>query len=533
MSGAIQIVDQHGHPIRASDTAHFAASRRARELARWTPSLDSADIELAGEQQTIAARAYDLERNHGIAAGAIRTNLDNIVGTGLRLAAKPDYRALGRTKEWADEWAKNVEALWRTFSNSVDFDAGRQLNFGGMTVLQLRTAFLAGEGLALALWFDQRERPGARWSTAIQAIDPARLASPDMTPMTMSLRDGIRINSYGEPIGYYIRKSHPSEAGYGMGGDQGFEYVEARTAFGRRKVIHLFDKLRAGQSRGKSILAPVMAAFKMHDHYQRIELQTAVVNSMIAAFIETPLTGEQLQDLFGGTPDVNWQTAYQNSRAGYDVTLEGAGVIPLHPGDKLNAFTPNRPSTAYASFVEAVIRYIGTGVNMPYELVMKDFSKTNYAGARAALAEAWRYFMGRREWLATNWCDPVYELWLEEAISRGEVDAPDFYENRAAYLRCSWIGPGRGWIDPLKEAQASKTRMETTSTLEDEASEQGKDWVEILDQRARENEYARSRGLPDVHQPPPQGGAPGMQPAAEPAEDETETVPAGTQGGNQ
>ena len=88
----VQILDAHGQPLRASmaDTAHFAASREARELKNWMPALESADGELLYESGTIAARSYDLERNNGIAGGAIRTQIDNVVGTGLRLAAKPD-----------------------------------------------------------------------------------------------------------------------------------------------------------------------------------------------------------------------------------------------------------------------------------------------------------------------------------------------------------------------------------------------------------------------------------------------------------
>jgi capsid protein len=124
---------------------------------------------------------------------------------------------------------------------------------------------------------------------------------------------------------------------------------------------------------------------------------------------------------------------------------------------------------------------------MPYELLLKDFSKTNYSSARAALNEAWRFFRGKRKWLASYFYAPVYALWLEEAVNAGLVDAPDFYENWEAYCRCFWIGDGRGYVDPLKEQQASRGRMEDrTSTLELECAEQGLDWEEVLEQRARE-----------------------------------------------
>ena len=77
----------------------------------------------------------------------------------------------------------------------------------------------------------------------------------------------------------------------------------------------------------------------------------------------------------------------------------------------------------------------------------------------------------------------------EEAVNKGLVDAPDFYENRYAYTRCKWIGPGRGWVDPVKEAQACQIRMNIgLSTLENECASQGLDWEEVLEQRAREKE---------------------------------------------
>ena len=119
MNDQVRILDARGNPITA-DTAHFAASRRARELQRWAPTNASADAVLLDESDTIAARAYDLERNHAVVAGGIRTGVDNIVGSGLRLSARPDYRALGRTKEWADEWSMCADCgkAFRTSPNS-------------------------------------------------------------------------------------------------------------------------------------------------------------------------------------------------------------------------------------------------------------------------------------------------------------------------------------------------------------------------------------------------------------------------------
>ena len=273
---------------------------------------------------------------------------------------------------------------------------------------------------------------------------------------------------------------------------QKWQRIPVRTRFGRQRVIHVHDKERTGQNRGKPILSAIMPLFKMLDHYERSELQASVVNAMIAAFVETPLDGESISELFGGSAE-----DYIEARNEWQVKLQGGAVIPVFPGDKVAPFTPSRPNSAYGTFVENVLRHIGTGLNLPFELLMKDFSKTNYSSARAALMEAWRFFMGRRQWLSTYWARPVYELWLEEAINKDLIEAPGFYDNKALWTRCKWIGPGRGWIDPVKEAQASKIRMEIgLSTLEDECAIQGLDWEEVLEQRAREQTKMQELGLP-------------------------------------
>jgi len=76
------------------------------------------------------------------------------------------------------------------------------------------------------------------------------------------------------------------------------------------------------------------------------------------------------------------------------------------------------------------------------------------------------------------------------------IEAPDFYESKAAWTRCKWIGPGRGWIDPVKEAKAAHLRMRTgLSTLEDECASQGLDWEEVLEQLAREKAKIAELGL--------------------------------------
>ena len=498
MAQQVEILDHRGQPMAMQDSAHHGASMMSREMRNWTPGVASADADLLDELETLVGRQRDLVRNHGIAQGSVQTLVDNVVGTGFRLSCRPNHRVLGWTKQQADDWARDVEAKWRTWADTTECDAARQMNFASLTALQFRTGMMNGEALAVPVYL---RRNGAKWRTAMQLVDPDRMDTPAELTTDPNIRRGIRQNRYGEALGYWIAKRHPVDVPFHHLGIDEWEYVPARTRFGRRRVLHLHDKERTGQSRGKPIMSSVLGNFRMLGEYQRSELKSALVGSMVAAFVESPMGPEQLLDMFGGEAAGEGRAAkrYMQDRSGWDVNLEGGAVIPLYPGDKVSGFNPNRPSGVYKDFVETIVREIGVSYGLPYELIMKDFSKTNYSSARAALLEAWRFFAGRRAWITSYWCQPAFELWLEEAVQRGEVEAPDFYDNFAAYTSAAWIGNGRGNVDPLKEASAKKLEMDSyQTTLQEVAMERGMDWRDMLEQRASEDAYMRELGLQRV-----------------------------------
>ena len=488
-------------------TQHTGASRISNQLASWTPFRSSADADLAGELDTLVTRSRDLARNNGIAGGAIQTFADNIVGTNFRLVALPDWRALGKDREWAEEWSSNVEALWRIHAETTAIDVARRQTFAEMTITCLKSVFLNGAGLALPMW--QKERFDT-FATRIFLIEPDRLCNPNDSTDTQSRRGGIDIDLYGRPLGYWIRDTHPGETAFGVTLPGKWVRVPATTGWGRKRVIHAAEIDRPGQTRGKPIFSAVMEQFKMIDRYQSAELAATVTNALIAAFIETPMDFPDLVAMLnpdGQSPsDPNYvnpvdylaQARLPENRA----RLKSGSIMPLYPGEKVSSFNPGRPSTGFGPFMEVALRHIATGIGLPYELLVKDFSKTNYSSARAAMLEAWRFFKSKREWLARNWAKPVYTLWLEEAVNAGLVDAPNFYEMMPCYTRSRWIGAARGWVDPVKEATAAQIRIQAgLSTMETEAAEQEGDWEELMHQQAREMELRRELGLPEFAPP--------------------------------
>ena len=108
--------------------------------------------------------------------------------------------------------------------------------------------------------------------------------------------------------------------------------------------------------------------------------------------------------------------------------------------------------------------------------------------------------------MATYFCEPIKELWFEEAVSLGRISAPGFFSDpriRQAYTRCQWIGDSPGSIDPEKEANAAVIRMDNgITTLETETiAFNGGDWEANHRQRAKEVAMRKQDGLVVEKQP--------------------------------
>ena len=141
----------------------------------------------------------------------------------------------------------------------------------------------------------------------------------------------------------------------------------------------------------------------------------------------------------------------------------GPGTINvLGEGEDVKFSSPTHPETGFDVFVRAVAAQIGAALEIPADLLLKEFN-SSYSASRAALLEAWKAFRMRREWLTNDLCRPVYEAWLTEAIALGRISAPGFLSDpliRSAYLSSDWIGPSQGQIDPVKEVTAAIMAIE-------------------------------------------------------------------------
>ena len=93
---------------------------------------------------------------------------------------------------------------------------------------------------------------------------------------------------------------------------------------------------------------------------------------------------------------------------------------------------------------------------------MKQFT-ASYSASRGALLESWKTFQMYRDWMASGFCQPIYEEWLSEAVAKGRIRAPGFFADpaiRKCYTGAEWYGPAQGQLDPKKEAEAAALRVQ-------------------------------------------------------------------------
>jgi lambda family phage portal protein len=507
------IVDAKGQPIiRAviGSGGGYQGGRGTRDMASWSPALRSADAEILPDMKRVSARAHDLSRNYALIAGSIQVKKDNIIGTGLRLAAKPDWRALGQKREWAREISRKLEARFRTWAYGPDcfIDAERRMDFGQMQLLAYSQYEISGEITAIARFDADR---GNMYGTNIKMIEPARLSNPGGLNDSAKLRGGVELGFNEEPIAYNIRSAIESDMRFSGTDTYKWDRITRYATlpngqnWGRKNFIHIYDHDRASQTRSITKMASIIApAFKL-DKFQDTGLEAAIVNSMYAATFETDFNYVAAADALGADDLGGAADSVVQALAGFNdnskrVQLGGVNIPHLYPGEHLNFSPSNHPGPNFAEFEKSFLRHMAAGTNLTYEQLARDYSSTNYSGARAGLQEAWKYFTGRRELIGAKFSTEIYTLWLEEELDRDPSlvppGAPDFYEAKGAWVRSRWIGPGRGQIDPLKEGKADELEMDMgTLTLEDACAKRGLDWEEVLEQIAFENERKVELGI--------------------------------------
>lgn len=496
--------------------AFEGASRFDKSLALWGPAMRSADADILPEKRTIDSRVRDSIRNDAYVAGGAVLHQDNIVGAAFTLNSKPALKALGSKfdEKWEEEFQEEVEEKFTLAAESQDcwLDGSRMNGLTSQVRLAVGVFCAAGEVLASAEWVRDSGRP---FNTAMQMIDLDRLSNPPGLDQRTA-RGGIEKDARGAPIAYHVRMAHPSD--FGNADAYQWKRVPVRKPWGRLQMLHIVEQKRVDQSRGISDMVAALKEMRITKKFRDVVLQNAVLNASYAASIESDLPSETVfQQLGGGnvgSTDVgeaitNYATGYLGAIAEYaggakNMQIDGVKIPHLFPGTKLQLRPAGNGGPLGNDFEQSLLRYIAANLGVSYEQLSRDYTKTNYSSARAAMSETWKFMQSRKKMVADRYATTVYRLWLEEQINKGLISSMPrmregwLYEglNLDALAQCDWIGASRGQIDELKETQAAVLRINNgLSTLEYELSRLGMDWRKVVRQLAREDRTLKAAGV--------------------------------------
>lgn len=223
----------------------------------------------------------------------------------------------------------------------------------------------------------------------------------------------------------------------------------------------------------------------------------AVVSGLYAVFIESDKSSVQ-----GATPtehEVIDENELVDASNDLSIELSPGMVVGLNPGEKANTTNPGRPNAQFDPFVTAILRQVGSALEVPYELLVKHFT-SSYSASRAALLEAWKMFRKRREWFSNNFIQVVYEEWMYEAYLQGRIDIKTFRQDPLldrAWTAAQWNGPSQGQIDPLKEAKASVLKINNglSSRTKEMTELNGGDFEQNVRILAKENKLLEEKGV--------------------------------------
>ena len=452
------------HDVRASSATGFDVATRDRRRRAFSPANDrlaSADHHLKKttlEKIRELCRAHD--RNASIFSGLLNRALDNIFG--------PSFATRPATGDESLDAAAADYIAERSTARLADASGRRELADIARTAL--RAVWNDGDCLLV-----QRRNGSLLPFEADQVVTPETKPNDDRRIVL-----GVELDRVNRPTGYHLRQRLTSgDHGYTQRGRR-----ETTTRIAARWTIHPAYLPRFNQTRGLPFLTSALAIYDRLDGYLDNETLAAELNAtggwkITAEPNDTDLDG--VEDNEDGATNEQFEKIQ---------TFEPGFVAELRPGEDLAMVAADRPGATFEPYVITACRLVGAAVGFPLELLLLDFSRTNYSSARAGLMEARRSFRYWQRFADAQIVAPWYAWQISRGIALGDLPPEQSLYN----YRSQW--PAWGSVDPLKEANANQVQIANAAkSISEVIRERGRDPLDVFDEIAADNAQLEKRGI--------------------------------------
>lgn len=506
--GAKRAAARQAIKVLNSGYGNYGANLTKKSLRGWNYAGGSEKEDIEDNIDVLRQRSRDAFMGVPIATAALKTLRTNVVCIGLLPQPSINSAYLNLSPEQTEELQNKIKTEFSLWADSKTCDATRMENFYELQQLAFLSFLMSGDVIALLPTGKQQGQP---YDLRVRLVEADRVSSPQLhdwlLPCTIDghkvyrIVQGVETDENGMVVAYWVCNRHPLSdiAEYRPEGMKWTRVEAYGTRTGRPNVLHIMTRERPDQLRGVPMLAPVIESLKQLGRYTDSEITAAVLSAMFTVFVKSETASDARP--FGEMLPPDQQVDAQDQSS---IELGPGAIAALGPGEDVTFADPKHPNTGYEQFTDALVRQIGAALEIPIEVIYKQFS-TSYSAARGALNEFWRTCTMYREWLSTKFCQPIYEEWFAEAVAKGRIKAPGFFTDpaiRKAYTICNWNGPARTNLNPVQEASAAAKRVANGfSTAQEETAQMtGGDYYANI--RQRKIEAARKKEVDDIINPP-------------------------------
>lgn len=444
-------------------TRNFEAAISDRLSASWNaPSLSSND-EIKGALEATRNRARDLVKNNEFARKYVSLVVANVVGAnGFSL------QALAAEQGQADAAARNlIEAGFAQWSRRGVCEISGRFSFADVQRIVIETWARDGEALILQL---AGQESGNDYGYGLRLLEVERLPvqySKDLKNGKQAVM-GVEVDELNRPVAYWLNLGRLGNA---------YSQQATLTRVEASRVIHVFKPYRPEQVRGFPSMHAVINGLKMLDGYEEAAIIAARVGAAKMGFFTTP-------DGDGGALGDD-----KDADGNYIADADPGSFAVLPKGVEFSGWSPEYPHANYQAFMKTRLRSIASGLGITYHGLANDLEGVNFSSIRSGTLEERDAWMVLQNWFIEAFLRPVFGEWLRWALTMGRITYPNGsalpiakYEKFAAH---AWLGRRWGWVDPLKDIEASRLAIQSgIASPQMIAAQSGVDVEDVLQQIA-------------------------------------------------
>jgi lambda family phage portal protein len=430
------------------------------------------------------------------------------VADGLKLEATPVFDLVAPTwnKEKRRDFNKILEQRFKLYAESTEPDSANRMSFYAIQRMAKIQKLIDGEYFIIL----QYKSDSTRMSPlCCQFLRPEQVVNPNNTQDLEALKtsgnrvcDGIELDSYGEMIAIHVLDP-------AIGITKRIPVYDKNTK--RRLVIHGANIETPGQIRGITPFVSFLHNLSKLTSIEVAELQAALVNATIAAFIK-PSADAPASKVFKGIKRTSGQPTDEHvlqAPAQAELNDSGLFIQNLRAGEDITSYDTKRPNLNTVEYKNMLLESMSASIGVANSLVRMVFD-ASYSASRGEIILSWVGVNVSRDALNTELNDIIYKAWFTEEVKALRISAPNFNVPvyRQAWLKCNWKGIPLLDIDPLKSVAAAKERIAIgISTRKSEASTiNGSEFWENVEELQDENPALAEANMslkvdPNVNQP--------------------------------